>query len=57
MPVVIDIDEAPTLDLSNGRGKIILLFNPKNYTKNVDVHITTRISKMFTSSSRVREKL
>jgi mannose-6-phosphate isomerase-like protein (cupin superfamily) len=39
MPVVIDIDKAPTLDLPNGRGKIILLFNPKNYTKNVDVHI------------------
>ena len=39
MPIVIDIDKAPTRNLPDGRGKIILLFNPKNYAKNVDVHI------------------
>lgn len=39
MPVIIDIDKAPTYDLPHGRGKSIRLFNPSNVTKHVDVHI------------------
>lgn len=39
MPVIIDVDKAPFMELPHGRGKSIHLFNPSNGTKNVDVHI------------------
>ena len=39
MPLIIDIDNAPTMDLPHGRGKSFNLFNPSNATKNIDVHI------------------
>lgn len=39
MPVILDIDKAPSKDLPHGRGKTIMLFSPANGLKNVDVHI------------------
>ena len=41
MPVIIDIEKAPTQDLPHGRGKTALLFNPSNGARHVDVHVNT----------------
>lgn len=39
VPMIINIDEAPVMELPHGRGKSFNLFNPSNATKNIDVHI------------------
>lgn len=39
MPVIVDIDLAPSVDLPHGRGKKICLFSPSNGAKKSDVHI------------------
>ena len=39
MPVVMDIDKAPVETFPDGRGKRVRLFDPSNFTKNIDLHI------------------
>jgi mannose-6-phosphate isomerase-like protein (cupin superfamily) len=39
MPVIIDIDKAPSREFEDGRGMRIKLFDPSNHAKNLDVHI------------------
>jgi mannose-6-phosphate isomerase-like protein (cupin superfamily) len=39
MPVILDIDKAPTMDLPHGRGRMWRLFDPSNVARNLDIHI------------------